>query len=571
MEQQYDQKYDQNEYSTFASEIMEYVHVFWAWAWLIILAGILAAGAAFVYSMRSIPIYQTSTRLLISQPPISRSIDYSSMVDSYYITETYAEMLVDRPVLEGVIETLGLATTPGALKGQILVEIVRNTQLLVIKVTDTDPYRAAQIADTTATVFTDRINELQSQRYADTRENLAQQIQMMEQQIEETNRAIAGTSVESKLAQLETRLTEYRQLYSNLVTSYEEVRLAEAQTKTTIVISEPAAINTSPISPRTYRNTLLAGLLGMMLAAGFVFAINALDDTIKNPDEVRRRFNLPLLGVIASHKVPAGKPISEAQPRSPVAESFRALRTNLTYSLVDKPLQRVMVTSPTPQLGKSTVLSNLAVVLIQSERKVVVLDADLRRPQIHRIFNIQNSIGLSNLFLRDSDVLLYGVVQMTSSNRLAVIPAGGVPPNPSELLTSKRMLEILVRLNQDYELILVDSPPVLTVTDAAALAPVMDGVIIVAKPGVTKIRELEQTIEQLNRVGGRVLGVVLNEVNPRSRRYGYYYGRYYSKYGYGYAENGKSKKSAKSNQKPKEKTAKSSSGGKSLRTLFKRG
>ena len=565
------EQYEQNGYSTFANEIKEYMHILWAWAWLIILAGVLAAGAAYVFSINSIPIYQTSTRLLISEAPITRSIDYSSMVDSYYITETYADMLVDRPVMEGVIDTLGLTTTPEELKEQIQVEIVRNTQLLVIKVTDTDPYRAAQIADTTATVFVDRINELQSQRYADTRENLAEQIQIMEQQIEETNQAIAGSSVETKLAQLETRLTEYRRLYSNLVTSYEQVRLAEAQTKTTIVISETAAVNNRPISPRTYRNTLLAGLLGVMLAAGFIFAINALDDTIKNPDEVSRRFNLPLLGVIASHKIPSGKPISEAHPRSPVAESFRALRTNLTYTLVDKPLRRVMVTSPTPQVGKSTVLSNLAVVLTQGENKVVLLDADLRRPQIHHIFNLSNQIGLTNLFLRPVDVLLNGVVTMVNSNRLAVITAGGVPPNPSELLTSKKMLEILGYLNQDYEFILVDSPPILTVTDAAALAPAMDGVIIVAKPGVTKIRELEQTIEQINRVGGHILGIVLNEVNPRSRHYGYYYDRYYTKYGYNYSENGKEKRPSKPTIKLKEKTVKAPAGLKTRRSFFKRG
>jgi non-specific protein-tyrosine kinase len=232
-----------------------------------------------------------------------------------------------------------------------------------------------------------------------------------------------------------------------------------------------------------------------------------------------------------------------------VAESFRNLRTNITFTAVDKPLRRVMVTSPTPQVGKTTVLSNLAVVLAQGERKAIVLDADLRRPQIHRTFGLSNQIGLSNMFMRPMDVLLFGMIQMATPSKLAIITSGGLPPNPSELLVSEKMGQILNRLSEEYELVLVDTPPVLTVTDAAALAPQMDGILVVIKPGVTRNNELQQTLEQLQRVGGRVLGIVLNEVNPRSRRYGYYYHRYYSNYGYAYKEVTKPKPKVKKEPK----------------------
>jgi capsular exopolysaccharide synthesis family protein len=231
------------------------------------------------------------------------------------------------------------------------------------------------------------------------------------------------------------------------------------------------------------------------------------------------------------------------QPRSPVAESFRALRTNTTFAAVDTPLRRILITSSTPQEGKTTVTSNLAVVMAQGERKVALIDADLRRPQIHRKFYLYNRVGLSDLFLlnRPLESLPSGAIQQDETSKLAIITSGKVPPNPSELLTSQKMSHFLDLLNEQYDLILIDTPPVLTVTDAAALAPCVDGVILVAKPGVTKLRDFQQALEQLRTVGARVLGVVLNEVEPRSRKYGYYYNRYYSKYSYYYSEDGKKK------------------------------
>jgi len=453
------------------------------------------------------------------------------------MASTYAEMLVDRPVLQGVIDKLGLRTTSDALKPASSVEIVRNTQLILVKVQDTNPIQAADIANALAVVFTERIRELQSQRYASTQQGLSQQVQEMEKQIEETTSAIAKETGPAQKLQLEARLTEYRQLYANLVTNYEQVRLAEAQTSTNVFVSEPASVQREPVSPKTARNTLLAVVAGMLLAVGSVFAMDALDDTIKNPEEIRARFNLPILGVIASHVVVEGKPISLAQPRSPVAESFRSLRTNLTYASVDQPLRRILITSATPQEGKTTISANLAVVLAQGEKRAVLIDADLRRPQIHHKFGILNRVGLSNLFVNPLEKLSIAI-QTAGVPGLALIPSGSLPPNPAELLTSRKMIEILDCLNQEFDLILIDTPPVLTVTDAVALAPIMDGVILVAKPGVTKLSAFKQMHEQLQTVGARILGVVLNEVNPRSRKYGYYYHRYYSKYSHYYDDSG---------------------------------
>lgn len=573
--------FESSELTESTVDIKESAYLIWSWAWLIVLAGILAAAVAFAVSIQMTPVYQATTKLLVSAPAGYGAVDPSGLT-AQAMTATYSQMLLDRPVLQGVIDQLHLATTPQDLKKVISVDAATNTQLLVITAEDPDPQQAADIANAVAAVFAAQIRDLQSQRFAASREGLGRQISDMENQIATTTGGIAaidtqiaavatqtavavtqtafatahpglaaqavaqtavatarGTPAEplatpaaapdmAEYAQLQARMTQYRTIYSALVTTFEQGRLSEEQTSTNVVVSEPAAVDMMPVKPKTTQNTILAAIAGMLLTAGAVFAVDALDDTIKNPEEIRRRFNIPILGMIAWHESAQDAPIALSEPRSPTAEAFRALRTNITYAAVDRPLRRIMVTSPTPQDGKTTVASSLAVVLSQNEKKVVLMDADMRRPMIHRKFGLQNRLGLSELFVRPLD--LEGMVHATPLAKLAVMTSGGLPPNPSELLTSHMMGQILDRLNQAFDLIVIDTPPVLTVTDAAALAPAMDGVVLVAKPGVTKVGAFQQALEQLRAVNARVLGVVMNEVNPGSRKYGYYYNRYYSKY-----------------------------------------
>ncbi len=537
----------QTEPSDSSIDIKEYIYLFWSWAWLIILAGIVAGAAAYFISSRQIPVYQTSTRLLVSNPPAISNVDnYNAMITSYTMPNTYSEMVVDSPVLQGVIDKLKLDTTPDMLKGSISVSLVTDTQILVVTVSDTDPVRAADIANTLTAVFADHIRELYSQRYASSKEGISKRMEEMSAQIDETNKTLVKTFNESERQQLQVRLNEYTSLYSDMVMTYEQVRLAEAQTSANVVVTEPATPNNMPVSPRTSRDTLLAVVVGMLVAAGVVFAVDMLDDTIKNPEEVRRNFNIPILGVISRHAITEGKPISEAEPRSPVAEAFRSLRTNINFASVDTPLRRILITSPTPKDGKTTISSNLAVVLAQGEKKVVLIDADLRRPQIHHRFGLMNRFGLSDLFVQSIDKFA-DALQESNSPRLAIITSGSLPPNPAELLTSKRMGTIMDLLMKGFDTILIDTPPILTVTDAAALAQTVDGVILVAKPGSTKKSAFKQSIETLKAVKANILGVVLNEVNPSSRKYGYYYNHYYTNghYYYDAAGNKKSKKKEK--------------------------
>jgi succinoglycan biosynthesis transport protein ExoP len=517
-----------NDDTTATIDIRSYLILFWNWIWLILLIGVVTGAAAFIVSTRTVPVYQTTTRLLISDPPTQRSLDYSAMVSTQSMTRTYAQMIVDGPVLQGVIDRLNLSILPQALAGKIRVNVVENTQLLEVVVESTDPQQAADIANTLGQVFAERIRELQSQRYGATQAGLAKQISDMEQQINLTTQALAKETDAAQKLQLESRMTEYRRLYSNLVTNFEQVRLSEAQTGTNVVVSRPAITPTNPVRPRTSQNTLMGFLAGMSLATMVVFVLELLDDTLKNPDEIRKKFGLSILGMIANHETIDNKPISQSQPRSPVAEAFRSMRTNITFASVDTPLRRILITSATPQDGKTTISTNLAVVLAQGERKAVLIDADLRRPQVHRRFGLLNRSGLSGLFVSPLDAIP-SVIQSVDIPGLAIITSGSLPPNPSELLTSHKMIQILDQLNESYDLLLIDTPPVLSVTDSVALAARMDGVILVARPGKTRLRDFKQTIEQLKGVGANVLGVVLNDVDTGSRKYGYYYGGYYSK------------------------------------------
>ena len=511
-------------------DLKEIFYLLWHWSWLLVVASLIAGAGALVVSLRTTPVYETKARLLVSDPPAMRTIDYGSMVNMQVMSKTYSEMLVERPVLEGVISQLGLKISPEGLKNNITVLPISGTQLIEIKARSTNPALAADIANALGAVFADRIRELQSQRFASSQEGLSKQIAEMEEQIKQTTTQLNSTADTAQKTQLEARLTEYKRLYSNLVTNYEQVRLADVQTSTNVVISQPAIVPTKPISPKVLNNTLLGILAGAMLAILTIVIWEIMDDTLKNPDEIRKKFNLTILGIIITHKNVSDKPTSINQPRSPVAEAFRALRTNITFAGVDAPIRKVLITSATPQDGKTTVTTNLAVTFAQGEQKTILIDADLRRPQVHRRFNLANRFGLSQMFLSDLSKL-ENYIQTDVAPGLDVITSGPLPPNPYELLTSKKMGQIIDHFSSSNTMIVIDTPPVLNVSDAASLASIVDGVIVVVRPGKTRQREFQQTLEQLNKVNARVIGIILNGVDVDNKKYGHYYGSYhYSNY-----------------------------------------
>jgi non-specific protein-tyrosine kinase len=284
---------------------------------------------------------------------------------------------------------------------------------------------------------------------------------------------------------------------------------------------------------------MLAAVVGLMIAAGIIFLIEFLDDTIRDPQEITRRWGIPVLGMIVSYKSSSGEAlVTVKHPRSPISEAFRSLRTNLQFAGIDTPIRTLLVTSPSPSDGKTTIVANLASVIAQSGRSVVIVDADLRRPRIHKMFQLSNRVGLTDQFIRTQD-RFDGSLKSTEVANLHAITSGNLPPNPSELLSSGRMSEVLNLLHDQFNTVILDSPPILLVTDAMVLAQRVDGVLLVVKPSVTKWAALRQSIEQLQHVKANLLGIVVNDVNIGRSRYYYYRGYYRQKYGksYHYAEN----------------------------------
>jgi len=332
------------------------------------------------------------------------------------------------------------------------------------------------------------------------------------------------------VVRLQSTLELYQQIYLNLIGSRESIRLARLQNTPNVVQVETARTPTIPIRPQPLQNTLLAGGVGFMLMAGIAFLIEYLDDTLRTPEDVERVLELPVIGFIAEMQVPKGSEeylYVAAQPRSPVSEAFRSLRVNIEFAGVDKALRTILVTSTSPMEGKTTVATNLAAIIAQGGKRTVLLDADMRRPRVHKVLGVTNRVGLSDLFRERLD--LQSVLKSWDSNKeMTVITSGSLPPNPSELLSSGRMDFILREISSNVEVVVIDSPPTL-VTDAQVLAAKVDGILLVVQPGHTHADATLAALEQFNRAGGRVLGVVFNRI-PRNRDY--YYGgyRHYSPY-----------------------------------------
>ena len=314
------------------------------------------------------------------------------------------------------------------------------------------------------------------------------------------------TGDNDQLNQLQSTLALYQEIYGNLLNSYESIRLARLQNTPNVVQVEVAAPNYRPIRPQPLNNVGLGGAVGLMIAAGIVFLIEYLDDTIKTPDDITRLFDLPVIGYIAEmsqDKNGKGFVYVNEEPRSPVTEAFRSLRTNIEFAGVDQPLKTIMVASANPSEGKTTIAVNLAMVFAQNGKDVVIVDADLRRPKVHRLLGISNRAGLSDVFLNSRT--RQAIERPWKDTKLSVITSGSLPPNPSELLASGRMLRFIESLKTEKEISIIDSPP-FVVSDASVLASKVDGVILVIQPGKTHTDSIQAAVRTTDAGGCKGVG-----------------------------------------------------------------
>ncbi len=542
-------------------ELKNYFLLIWRWAWLIVLGVLIAAIAAFVVSKNTAPVYQSSSRLLIDQAPGAGSgNDYTQILVEERLAQTYVEILKTDPILKETINQLGIPMSVSELKGMVSVSAPQETQIINIHVEDTDYDRAALIANTLGQVFIIENQKRESLRYADPIKNweerlqeIGDKIQSIEAEINTLNALGEDITPEegATLSHLETNLNEAQIRYTETFNNLNDLQIEQAKETSNLIQIEEAKPNKNPIRPRTETNVLLAAAVGGMIAVGIIFLIEYLDDTIKTPEQVLEDTGLSTLGAIAiikENELGSGL-ITQKAPRDPISEAYRVIRTNLNFSTVDKELSSYLVTSASPGEGKSTTAANLAVVMAQTGKKVILIDADLRRPLQHKIFNLSNNMGLTTAIL-DNHTPVTVHLQQTNISNLSLLTSGPIPPNPSELLNSHRMQDVLKELEDNSDLVIFDTPPVLTVADASIIGPQVNGALLVINTGHTRRDTFTNAAERLTRTGTHIFGAILNRVKLDRSGYGYYY-YYYSSYEYNAkSKKRRSKKSPKSSRIP---------------------
>jgi capsular exopolysaccharide synthesis family protein len=516
-------------------DLRNYINLVRKWLWLVVLCSVIAGAATFFISRQQTPIYQSAATVFINQARSATGrADYTDIITSERVARTYAAMLQDWPTLNQAAIELGFPGGIGALQAahdvSVSVTPVRDTQLVQVIVTSNDPALAANVANVLPDVFMRMNLERQQERFADTRQELQTDLTAAEAELETTEQALnalADTPENRNERDRLTRLAARNQTtFNNLSKSLEDLRLAEAQSTDNITLTTPAQAAAGPIRPRVLFNTLLALIVGALIGLGIAFLIEYLDDTIKTPDHVRDLTGLATLGNVIHLEgaSPDQRMVTHMAPKSLGAEAYRVLRTNLQFSALDKPLSTLVVTSAAPGEGKSTTISNLAAVMAQSDKRVILVDADLRRPSLHKLLKLPNNVGLSTALLdKGRDPAVY--LQDTDVPNLRVMTTGPIPPNPAEMLNSARMHEMIEVLRGEADVVLFDTPPVLAVADTSILASQVDGTLLVVWAGKTRGELLMQAVERLQSLGIQPLGVVLNKLTQRKG--GYYYSNYY--------------------------------------------
>lgn len=323
---------------------------------------------------------------------------------------------------------------------------------------------------------------------------------------------------------LKREIDTNRQLYDALLTKIKDQSVSGERQPVNVGIVENAKVPMNPVRPMVMLNLLLGLVLGLCCGVGGAFFIDHQDLRIKTAEDVADILKLPALGNITFNRVPANmKEIVRTAPRSEFTENYNALRTTLLLSATDTPPRHILISSSIAGEGKSTTATNLALTMAKSGSKVLLIDADLRKPTLHKVFKLHNQVGLSSYLAGSSDK---SILNQGSHENLIVIPAGPIPANPYDLLNSNRMAALLENLGKDFDVIICDSPPILSVADSRVLCRFFDGMIVVARAGLTTYPMLKKSIRMVREVKGEILGILVNAVQTRDQEYYGYYSNY---------------------------------------------
>lgn len=507
------------------------------WWWIAILCPVLIAMLAFLYTSRQLPMYEAQAKLLVD-PSGNGQSDYNTILSAERMTKTYEKLVKNRQVLEQVVTSLQLPFSADVLSGMVLASADGDTQLLIVRVADTEPERAAQIANEVAKQFAAYVRETSSSSSGETLTQLDAAIAEIETKIDATEAEITAleagpdavsTTVEDQLATLNATLDQYRTTYATLITTRSETQVRQAITVDPVKVFEPAYAPSAPYAPQLMVNLILALIAGGIISTGIILLLEYLDNTVKATADFTTLVGGPLLAAvnIVPKLTPGRKQLFVLdQPKGGAAEAIRLLRTNIEFASATREIATLGITSPNPGEGKSTVAANLAVTLAQAGFVTALIDADLRRPTQHRLFETGNERGLSTLLTMDERPWSWAARETRVPN-LSVIPAGPLPPNPADLLSLERLRQILTEMRSTFDVIVVDTPPVLAVSDPLIIAAHVDGMIVVTNGGKTRLDALKRASQTLQRGAIRVIGVVVNQQGTKSKD-GYYFTEYHA-------------------------------------------
>lgn len=513
-------------------ELHRYWDILWRHKWVVLLAVVVVVVGTMIFTYRQPTFYRASSKILINPPSslypysvsgqilTSQGLPFSSQGLPYYINylENYRVWITGGSMMDKIRERVK-SLYPQSEESWFSMEtsVIENTSIFRIGIEAGDSELGKVAANAAAQVIVEENLKMFASGLRTASEAMEKQILGP---LEELDRLRGG----SESSGIDLGSTDDEEL---------EDQLWQASQLNNVRIMDYAKTS-FPIKPPKKQNAALGLLVGIFLGGGLAFFLEYLDTSIRTIEDIEKYLSWPVLGIVPRfEQTIKGKasdseiqPVVSKFPKSASAEVYRTLRTNIQLADLDNPPKFLVVTSAIPLEGKSTTALNLAVTLAQKEGKVLLVDADLRKPTIHKLLHLDNSSGFADLLVNNSE-LAASVKQSKNIDNLWVLASGSVPSNPSELLGSSRMKTLVEQMKKEYEYVIFDTPPLISVSDGAILASQADGVLMVVRPGKLKGEIARRTKELLERIGTPVLGCVFNCVEPSHRDYYYYYNYYH--------------------------------------------
>jgi len=503
------------------------------------------------------PVYRATATLLID-PESPNVLTTTGMVEiqsqnylsykEYY--QSQLEIITSQTLAKKVFEEFGLGETREYRNAKepvkkflktIKVEPVRDTRLLKLNVDNKKPELAAKIANRVAELYVMRnLYYISKTEFLNLLKN---EYLKLEAKMSEYAKVYKDAHPEMiKLKKEMAEMTDKMDQEKKSVYNYESIegylkydsRHALAGFKANnISIQDPADKPVTPIRPKKLLNIIVAIVIGLFGGIGLVFFFEYLDDTVRGIEDAEKLVPWPLLGTIPD--INGNDKISEIDrdlfvninPKDPISESYKSIRTKILFSSTEEhPLKALLLTSPGPQEGKTTTVCNLGIAMAQNKKKVLLVDADMRKPRLHEVFKKDNTVGLSSFLSGQAG--MEDIIQKTDIENISLVSGGTIPPNPSELLMTHKMKDFISKTREKFDIVLLDSPPIAILTDAAIISAISDGVIVVLESGKTSKRTLAHVFKLLSDTKTRVVGILINKISVSGSNY-YYYSHYYGK------------------------------------------